>query len=66
MKQETRDGEAGVFPWDDSDAGQAPGAVKRPWPKPTVSLMHRIVRVHTGMHTNLAGASELPIYTAMS
>ena len=36
------------FQAQDSNDGGAPGAVKRPWSKPTVSLMHRIVTVHTG------------------
>ena len=26
-------------------------AIKRPWSKPTVSLMHRIVRTYTGTNT---------------
>lgn len=61
MKQETETARG-----NDSDDGQAPGAVKRPWSKPTVSLMHRIVRVHTGERTNQIPSAELPTYTAMS
>ena len=66
MRQETEAARQESFHGDDSDDGQAPGAVKRPWSKPTVSLMHRIVRVHTGHHTNLFPSLELPLYTAMS
>ena len=54
------------FQAQDSNDGGAPGAVKRPWSKPTVSIMHRIVRVHTGSHTNQANVPELPGYTASS
>ena len=66
MKQETETARQESFHGEDSDDGQAPGAVKRPWSKPTVSLMHRIVRVGTGVQTNLIPSVELPEYTAMS
>ena len=66
MKQETEAARQESFHGEDGDDGQAPGAVKRPWSKPTVSLMHRIVRVHTGERTSQSNIQELPYYTAMS
>ena len=50
----------------DGDDGGAPGAAKRPWSKPAITVLHRLVRVHTGPSTNFSNSSEDPNYTAAS
>ena len=46
------------FQAQDSNDGGAPGAVKRPWSKPTVSIMHRIVTIGTGTDRNIFLVAE--------
>ena len=50
----------------DGDDGGAPGAAKRPWSKPAITVLHRLVRIHTGPATNFVNSPEDPSYTARS
>ena len=50
----------------DHDDGGASNAVKRPWSKPTVSIMHRIVRTDTGTNTIQLTQPENDVYQVAS
>ena len=54
------------FQAQDSNDGGAPGAVKRPWSKPTVSLMHRIVTAGTGTNRHVVLIAEGVSYFGQS
>ena len=41
-------------------------ATKRPWSKPTISVLHRLVRTHTGTSTLFTTEPESVTYLAQS
>ena len=61
--EQTRRASSGVR---DHDDGGKSSAVKRPWSKPTVSIMHRIVRTDTGTNTIQLTQPENIVYTVTS
>ena len=50
----------------DGDDGGAPGTAKRPWSKPAITVLHRLVRIHTGPSTNFNTTPEDALYTGPS
>lgn len=66
MIEETGKTRRGSSDMRDGDDGTTPGAVKRPWSKPTVSVLHRLVRTHTGTSTVFTTEPESFTYIAQS